>query len=116
MNVTLPNLSVPNGAELTVRIELTAKVNISAFVACQSVARLVMLEISSQLRTEEPTLEVGDRLCWLVPVELTSPRCGSIGRVGAIQVDATTGEVLADSETLARMKDHVEHLAQRSPL
>jgi len=116
MTVQIPGMEVPAGAELTVRIELTARVNVTAYVARQAVARFVIAEISSQLLTEPPTLHVGERLCWSVPVALTSPGRGAIGRVGEIRVDATTGEILADAETVARMTDDAQHLAQRSPL
>lgn len=116
MSVTISGLTVPAGATVSVRIELTAQANVTAFVARQTVTRFVVSEISSQLRGEAPDLHVGDRLCWSVPVVLTSPRRGVVGRVGELLVDAATGELLADTETVGRIADHAERLAQRSPL
>jgi len=112
MTVELPNLDVPAGAELTVRIELSTRVNITSYVAQQSATRFAIAEISNQVRGEVPSLVVGERLCWSVPLLLTSPGRGAIGRVGTILVDATTGEILTDADTIAEMIDHAEHLAR----
>jgi hypothetical protein len=51
-----------------------------------------------------------------VPVVLTSPARGVLGRVGEIRVDASTGEVLADAEAVQRITDDAERLAQRAAL
>ena len=95
---------------------MTAPLNVTAFVARQKVTRFVISEISTQLRGEAPDLNVGERLCWSVPVVLTSPARGSVGRVGEILVDAATGELLADADAVRRIADNAERLAQRSPL
>jgi hypothetical protein len=116
VSVNLQGLAPPLGATVAIRIELTAQVNITPFVAQQKVTQFVIMEISSQLRGATPDLNVGDRLCSSVPVVLTSPARGVVGRVGEILVDATTGEVLADADTVQRITDHAERLAQRSPL
>jgi len=116
MTVHLPGVTVPQGATVAIRIELTAQANITPFVARQKVTRFVVMEISTQLLGETPELVVGERLCWSVPVVLTSPARGIIGTVGSIAVDATTGELLVDDATVRRMTDDVRHLAERSPL
>lgn len=113
---TLQGFSPPPGATVAIRIEVTAPVNISSFAARQKVSQFVVQEISTQLRGEPPDLLVGERLCWSVPVVLTSPARGVVGRVGEILVDASTGELLADSDTVRRIADESERLAQRSPL
>lgn len=116
MAVNLAGVSVPQGATLAIRIELTTQANITPFVAQQKVTQFVVTEISSQLRGDTPDLNVGERLCWSVPVVLTSPARGNVGRVGEILVDAATGEVLADAAAVQRMAAHAERLAQHSPL
>jgi hypothetical protein len=116
MAVNLQGITPPQGATLAVRIELTAQANITPFVAQQKVTQFVVTEISSQLRGDTPDLNVGERLCWSVPVVLTSPACGKVGRVGEILVDAVTGEMLTVADVVQRMAEHAERLAQRSPL
>jgi hypothetical protein len=116
MAVKVPGLDFPAGATVDIRIEMTAQANITAFVARQKVTQFVVTQISSQLCGEAPDLHVGERLCWSVPVVLTSPARGVLGRVGEILVDATTGEVLADAEAVQRITEDAERLAQRASL
>ncbi|MGL4551901.1 MAG: hypothetical protein ACRC33_12045 [Gemmataceae bacterium] len=85
--------------------------NVTAFVARQLVTRFVVEQISTQLRGEAPDLHVGERLCWSVPVVLTSPRRGVVGPVGSIRVDAATAELLADAEAVRRISDDAQRTA-----
>ena len=116
MAVKVPGVAIPGGATVDIRIEMTAQANITAFVARQKVTQFVVTRISDQLRGEAPDLHVGERLCWSVPVVLTSPSRGALGRVGEILVDAATGEVLADTEAVQRISEDAERLAQRAAL
>lgn len=116
MAVTVSGVSVPPGAMLAIKIEVTAPVQVTAFVAQQMVTQFVIQEISSQLGGDTPDLNVGERLCWSVPVVLTSPVKGTVGRVGELLVDAATGELLADPETVERIAANAERLAQRTAL
>jgi hypothetical protein len=116
MAVKVQGLAVPAGATVDIRIEMTAQANITAFVARQKVTRFVITQISNQLHGETPDLHVGERLCWSVPVVFTLPSRGVVGPVGEILVDAVTGEVLADAETVRRIAENAEHLAQRATL
>jgi len=116
MTVRLPGVTPPEGATVAIRVEMTAQVNITPFVARQKVTGFVILEISDRMRGDKPELVVGDRLCWSVPVVLTSPSRGVVGKVGEILVDATTGELLLEKDTVQRMSDDADRLAERSPL
>ena len=116
MTVHLPGVTPPQGATVAIRIELTAQANITPFVARQKVTGFVILEISDRMCGGQPELVVGDRLCWSVPVVLSSPTRGVIGKVGEILVDATTGELLVERDTVQRMSDDADRLAERYPL
>lgn len=116
MSVNIQGIQVPGGATVDIKIQVTAPANITAFVAQQKVTQFVISEISNQLCADTPDLNIGERLCWSVPVVLTSPVTGLIGRVGEILVDVNTGELLADEDTVERISANAEHLAQRSPL
>jgi hypothetical protein len=91
-------------------------VNVTAFVAQQEVTRFVISKLGNQLCGDTPDLHVGERLCWSVPVVLTSPVRGAMGRVGEILVDADTGELLLDMDTVEGILANAERLARRSPL
>ena len=116
MVVNVQGLTLPEGAKVDFRFEMTAQANITAFVARQKVTQFVIMEISSQMRGGIPDLNVGERLSWSVPVELTSPARGVVGRVGEIRVDATTGELLTDSDTLRGIADNARLLVERAAL
>jgi hypothetical protein len=116
MTVNLKGMELPEGVQVGVHIDVTAQANITAFVARQKVTQLVITEISSQLRGGVPDLNVGERLSWSVPVELTSPARGIVGRVGEIRVDASTGELLTDKDSLHGIADHARRLVERSAL
>src|SRR3954467_11591369 len=103
MIAKIPGVQLPAGATVDIPIHLTAPVNITPFVARQKVNAFVKMEISTQLRGEQPDLLVGERLCWSVPVVLGFPDRGVVGKVGEIQVDATTGELLVNEEGVRRM-------------
>jgi hypothetical protein len=115
MEVKIPGVPAPAGATVTIRVEVTAPLNITPFVARQTVNAFVVAQISSQLRSDLPDLVVGEGLRWSVPVVLTSPARGVVGKVGDVLVDATTGELLVDEEAVRRMTDDVL-LAERSLL
>jgi hypothetical protein len=112
----MQGVQVPAGATVDIKIEMTAQANITAFGARQKVTQFVISEVSNQLCGDTPDLHVGERLCWSVPVVLTSPVKGVMGRVGELLVDANTGELLADADTVERIAANAERLAQRSPL
>ena len=116
MSANIGGVEVPPGATVDIHIHITAPVNITPFVARQKVASFVLSEISTQLLAETPVLNVGERLCWSVPVVLTSPAKGVLGQVGEVQVDATTGELLVDGDLVQRMTEDARRLAERSPL
>lgn len=114
MAVRIPGLTPPEGATVAIHIELTARANITPFVARQKATEFVVRDISSQLRGAAPDLHISDRLRWSVPIELTFPDRGVVGCVGELLVDATTGEVVADAATVQRIADHAEQLARRA--
>jgi hypothetical protein len=116
MTAHLPGVTPPQGATVSIRIEVTAQANITPFVARQTVTGFVIREISDRMRGQELELVVGEGLCWSVPVVLTSPTQGVVGKVGEIRVDATTGELLVEKDTVQRMSNDAHRLAERSPL
>jgi len=90
--------------------------SITAFMARQRASRFVFMNLTSQLRAEEPTLRPGGRPCWSVPLALTMPGFGSLGTVGELLVDAETGVVLADAADVERMTQDAKRLARRAGL
>jgi hypothetical protein len=112
MAVTTPPVDLAQGTSVPGTTELP----ITAFRALQVVNVLVAMEVSTQLGAATPTLVSEERPCWSVPVWLTFPDCGRVGQAGTVLVDAHTGEVLAEAETLREIAENAKRLAERPAL
>ena len=71
-------------------------------------------EISTNMHAAEPTLIVGDRICWRVPVILSMPPTGDRGEVGTIDVDVETGQLQLTPNLIQEIQRRAEYLATRS--
>jgi hypothetical protein len=84
-------------AQVDVTVHVSAKLNVTQVAAHRKVNVFVLHEIGTGLGADTPTLVIhNDRLCWRVPVILALVPRGRLGQVGQIDVDAQTGEILAD--------------------
>jgi hypothetical protein len=112
MSTTVENL-IPQiqSAQIDINIHVSAQLNITPFVARQKVNHLLVTEASTGLGSDPPELIVtNNRLCWRVPISLALPSRGRLGQVGQIEVDAQTGEILANTAQLQEIVDHAERL------
>ncbi len=116
MNTKIPVLQVSTETAMTLHPPIPEQLNITPFVARQTVNAFTLMEISTQLLADTPELCAGERPCWSVPVLLTSPIRGVVGKVGEIRVDAMTGRLLVDEDTVRRISEDARFLAERSPL
>lgn len=114
MQVELDAMPAPALAEIEIDIKVRAQNRISATVAQRRVSRLVLDRVSNLMCGNPPTLLVADRLRWRVPVWLGFPKLGLIGKVGEIDVDADTGEMLFDETMLEEMRERGDALARRT--
>ena len=112
----LPAVPLPTESTLDINIHVTQSLNVTSFSARQRVTQYVMHQLSTQLGGDTPELTVGERVYWTVPVVFTLPGKGVLGRVGALRIDAATGELMTDTQTEQDMMRHAEQLAQRATL
>jgi hypothetical protein len=110
MSVQIESLA-PGAGQLTINIQLSATVNVTAFSARQKVTRFVADEISTNMHGAEPSLVMGERICWRVPVILSLPPTGDRGKVGEIDVDVETGQLQITADLIEEIIHHAEHLA-----
>jgi hypothetical protein len=111
--VTLSGIvpSLP-AAQIDVTIRVTSQLNVTAFSARQKVAGLALSEIGTGIVADGPELIVSRRrVVWRVPLHVALPGLGHVGDIGAIDVDAQTGEVLADHHTYESLTRHARQLA-----
>ncbi len=114
MKVELDSVT-PESSDLAIDIRVSATVNVTAYSARQKVAGYVADEISTNIHAGEPTLYIGERICWRVPVILSMPPSGDRGEVGTIDVDVGTGQLLVTEALTAEIERRAEYLATRSP-
>jgi predicted DNA-binding antitoxin AbrB/MazE fold protein len=94
---------------------LSPQVRVSATAARRKVSGFVLNEISYLMGGGEPTLVIGKRTVWRVPVILTFPTHGPVGTVGTIDVDAETGELFTSPQLVEEITRNAETLTARLP-
>jgi hypothetical protein len=87
--------STDKADRLQISVHVQAEV-LSAEVARRRANVWLLENIGNLLRAEAPELVLGDRLVWRVDVMLTSPSRGRAGVIGRLEIDATSGEILAE--------------------
>lgn len=103
-----------SAGRVEISVKVTTDVNVTAFTARQKVSGLVLSEISNLMHGGTPVLVVGERLYWRVPVILSLPPHGDRGEVGAIDVDAESGEMQITRALIQEIQERAQALAARS--
>jgi len=93
--LVIPVRQTDDAPRLQISVHIQAEV-LSAEVARRWANAWLLKNVGNLLRAESPELVLGDQLTWRVGVVLTSPTRGRVGRVGWLEIDATTGDVAAD--------------------
>jgi len=111
----LTGIELPTSSRVSVKIEVSAEINVSAYVARQKANRFLILQAGDQLCAGEPELAVGPLLGWRVPVQYAPSRRGPLGIVGHLLVDADTGEVtIADGQMPEDLMERAKALYARA--
>ncbi len=93
-----------------------SRVRITPFIARQKVNVLVSERVSGLFLAGEPILieEENGSQVWLVPVDLTLPKRGRVGRVGELKVDAYYGQIHVNDVLLQQMAQRAEQLMDQA--
>ena len=98
--IVMPVSPTEKADRLQVSVHIQAEV-LSADAARREANYWLLENVGNLLRADNLELLLGDQLVWRIDIVLTSSTRGQVGVVGRIELDAITGEVLAD-ETLAQ--------------
>jgi hypothetical protein len=102
-------------ARIDVSINISATLNVTAYTAKRKANTFVLNRLGTGLFGDEPQLVVTDKLiCWRVPIFVATASQGRLGQIGQIDVDAQTGEVLADDNLLKDIASNAERLVASS--
>jgi len=110
----LQEVALPAQAEVKIELSITAKLNLTDVIAQRKVSKLLLEQVGNLLYGERPSLVAGRRLLWRVPVWLGLPSTGPVGQVGALDVDAQSGEILFTQQILDEIAERGDELAKRS--
>ena len=112
--VEMQEITSPAQAKIKVELSVSAEINFTAQAAQRRVNKL-LLDRVGLFYSEKPSLVVGERVLWRVPVIFSTPPLGPLGQVGTLDVDAQTGEILYTPELLESFKEHAHALAEHPP-
>lgn len=96
-----------------IKVEYSFRLNYTAHSARVKV-NLVLAQELGLFQSGEPSLIIGERPVWRVPVLFSNRSIAAI-EVGSLMVDTISGEVLYSPENLEQFKEKARVLAQRSP-
>jgi hypothetical protein len=114
MTLELPDIALPEQADVKIALSISSRVNITDVVAQRKVTRLLLEQVGNLLYGGRPTLVAGRRLLWRVPVFLGLPTHGEVGQVGWLDVDAQSGEIPFTQQTLDELAERGDALAERA--
>lgn len=115
MDILLDQITLPEHGEVQIKLERTFTLNVSAEQARRQVNRWLLLEVSTMIGAETPTLVLGDQVAWRVPAVFTAPHVGHVGVVGTVEVDVQTGEMNNISAYKVQIERSAQELAERLP-
>lgn len=67
------------------------------------------------LSPDDPTLVIGERVTWRIPVFFSAPGYGKLGTVGVVDVDVQTGNLLDLIACKAIIEQSADRLASQLP-
>jgi hypothetical protein len=107
-------LTLPRAGRLQMDIHLSAEVNVTAAMARRKVNAFLATHVGNLLLADDPVLTLGERIVWRVPVDLTAPPQGRLDRVGEVDVDVESGELLLDETQIAEIQERAQRVAAGS--
>lgn len=110
MSVVADSFTLPRTGRLQMDIRLSADVNISAAAAMRRVNAFMATHVGNLLLSGEPDLVLANRIVWRVPIDLTAPSHGRIGRIGEVDVDVESGELLLDEAQIEGIRRRATNL------
>ena len=113
--ITLNGPGLATSGQLDITIAIHTTIEIDAATAQRKATGWLASEVGNLLLGDVPSLIIAERAVWRVPVLLTSPEYGVVAQVGTVDVDAQTGDVLADTELIQELVKRGRHLARSTP-
>lgn len=105
--IVIPVSPTEKADRLQISVYLQTEV-LSAEAARREANTWLLENVGNLLRADNAELVLGEQLVWRVDIVLTSSARGQIGVVGRLELDAITGEVLADDNFSEQLASNVK--------
>ena len=115
VTITLSGEGLQDTQELNIQVSISTTVNIDPKTARRQVTAWLVSEVGNMLIGGTPQLVISHKTVWRAPVTLTSSEVGPVGEVGAVEVDAESGELLVSDQLKAQILDNVKRLTRPTP-
>jgi hypothetical protein len=97
---------------LTVDIQVSQKIAISPDLARRRANGFLAGHVTMMVSAGQPTLIVDQTPVWRVPAVLRLPELGDVSTVGAVDIDAQTGDMILPSfDQITRMQELAHAIA-----
>jgi len=105
-----------DGLQLSLRLSL--QLGITAKQAKRQLSRFLLDEVSLFIGPEEPLLVLVEpsKIIWRFPLQFSMAKCGCLGQVGMVDIDAQNGELLVTDDQLLEIKSNARLLARSASL
>lgn len=114
MHAEIQAIAIPADAQIKIELSVTAQVQVTHVSAQRAVSRFLLDQVGNLMYGEQPSLVVGERLLWRVPVWVGSPSRGPLGQIGSVDVDAQSGEILFSQNLIDDLILHGNATAEHS--
>jgi hypothetical protein len=111
VSITLSADGLEDVQNLKVNITVVATVNVDAKTARRKVTEWLVSEVGNMLIGGMPRLVISSQTIWRVPVTLTSSVRQRQDEVGAVDVNAESGDLLINDQLSEQIINNVQHFA-----
>jgi len=101
-----------DGESHRVEAHFTCEIAIAPIIAQRRARTFLAMAVTMMTRVGIPVLVLGERPVWRVPAYFSVPHLGEVGTLGAIEVDARSGEIIPlTPEQIAAMQNRAHAIA-----
>ena len=105
---------IPEKGLMEINVNLSFEIKVTAEEARRKVDTWLLNEVSYMIGADPPSLVVGEHVRWRVPAWISFPNAGRF-KVGTVEVDVETGEMIDLSGRKVEIERCAEEAASRLP-
>jgi len=113
--IILDDIHLPDSGSAEIEVKRSFIIGVSATQARRRVNGWLALQVSTSMLGDTPSLVIAERVVWRVPILFTATHVGTVGTIGAVDVDVESGEVLPETADIEEMFCRIKELAKTLP-